>query len=83
MTATTELTLPQRAAVALGAAEHEKQLILLVAESKTITEIKNADGRTQCHAAYMKLKNARVAIAATSKTAAAPRNANGSVASTR
>lgn len=69
MSTTTELTLPQRAAVALGAAEHEKQLILLVEESKTITEIKNADARTQCHAAYMKLKNARVAIAAVSKTA--------------
>lgn len=59
---TTALTLPQRAAVALGTAEHEKKLILLVEESKTIVEIKNTDGRTQCHAAYMRLKNSRVAI---------------------
>lgn len=69
MTTTTALTLPERAAVALGAAEHEKQLILLVAESQTITEIKNPDGRHQCHSAYMKLKNARVAISTSSKTA--------------
>ena len=66
---TNELTLPQRAAVALGAAEHEKQLALLVAEAQTITEIKNADGRTQCHATYMTLKNARVAISKTGKVA--------------
>ena len=68
-TETTALTLPERAAVALGTAKHEKELILLVAESKTITEIKNADARTQCHAAYMKLKNARVAIKATGESA--------------
>jgi hypothetical protein len=64
-----ELTLPQRAAVALGTAEHEKQLILLVEESKTITAIKNVDARTQCHGAYMRLKNARVTIEKIGKTA--------------
>jgi hypothetical protein len=66
---TTELTLPQRAAVALGAAEHEKQLTLLVEEAKTITEIKNLDGRTQCHSTLMTLKNARVAITKIGKNA--------------
>lgn len=64
-----ELTLPERAAVALGAAEHEKKLASLVAESKAITAIKNADARTQCHAAMMTLKNARVAIEKTGKAA--------------
>lgn len=66
---TTALTLPQRAAVALGSAETEKKLTLLVKESKTITEIKNGDGREQCHTAYMKLKNTRVAIEKTGKAA--------------
>lgn len=66
---TTELTLPQRAAVALGTAEHEKHLALLVAESKTITEIKNADARAQCHSALMTLKTARVTIEKTGKAA--------------
>ena len=65
----TELTLPERAAVALGAAEHEKKLVSLVAESKAITAIKNADARTQCHAAMMTLKNARVSIEKTGKAA--------------
>jgi len=64
-----ELTLPERAAVALGAAEHEKKLVSLVAESKAITAIKNADARTQCHAAMMTLKNARVSIEKTGKAA--------------
>ncbi|HJV75394.1 MAG TPA: hypothetical protein VJ654_14300 [Noviherbaspirillum sp.] len=66
---TTELTLPQRAAVALGTGEHEKQLVLMAAEAQTITEIKNKDGRDQCHSMMMTLKNARVAIEKTGKTA--------------
>jgi hypothetical protein len=65
----TALSLPQRAAVALGAAEHEKALQLLVAETSTIVNIKNLDGRTQVHAAFMKLKNARVTITNTGKAA--------------
>jgi hypothetical protein len=69
MTTETALTLPERAAVALGTAEHEKQLVLLAQESKSIVAIKNADGRTQCHATYMRLKNARVAITNTAEAA--------------
>jgi len=42
---TTELTLPERAAVALGTAKHEKELLELVEQSKSITEIKNKDAR--------------------------------------
>lgn len=68
-TTSTALTLPQRAAVALGAVEHEKKLILLVEESKTIKEIKNGDAREQCHTAYMKLKNTRVNIQKVGKDA--------------
>lgn len=69
MTTSTELTLPQRAAVALNAAEHEQNLIALVKNSETIKEIKNLDGRTQCHSALMTLKNARVSIEKTGKAA--------------
>lgn len=69
MTTTTELTLPQRAAVALGAAEHEKKLALMAEEAKTITEIKNKDGREQCHSMMMSLKNARITIEKTGKAA--------------
>jgi len=57
-----ELTLPQRAAVALDTSAHEKALRALVETSASIKEVKNKDGREECHAAYMRLKNARVAI---------------------
>lgn len=57
-----ELTLPERAAVALGTPEHEKNLIALSTKYADLREIKNPAGREQCHAAYMELKNTRVAI---------------------
>lgn len=66
---TTELTLPQRAAVALGTAEHETRLALLAEEAKSIVQIKNKDGREQCHSLMMTLKNARVAIEKAGKAA--------------
>lgn len=59
---TTALTLPQRAAVALGTAEHEQRLIALVKESERITDVKNKAGRDECHTAYMVLKNTRISI---------------------
>lgn len=58
----TVLTLPQRAAAALGAAEHETKLVELAAIARTITVIVNADGAKQCHATRMMLKNTRVGI---------------------
>jgi hypothetical protein len=64
-----ELTLPERAAVALGTAKHEKELLDLVKKSETITVIKNVAGREQCHSALMTLRNARVVIEKTGKTA--------------
>ncbi|WP_250481865.1 hypothetical protein [Caballeronia sp. NCTM5] len=64
-----QLTVLERAAIALGTPEHEKKLRELVSQSASIVEIKNADARTQCHAAYMVLKNARVEIEKAGKTA--------------
>lgn len=63
------LTLPERAAVALGTAEHEKNLIALTTKYADIVELKNGAARDQCHAAYMELKNARTAIINAGKTA--------------
>jgi chromosome segregation ATPase len=64
-----ELTLPERAAVALGTAKHEQELIELVKKSESITVIKNVAGREQCHSALMMLRNARVVIEKIGKTA--------------
>lgn len=64
-----ELTVIERAAVALGTAEHEKALVALVAQSATITIIKNTAGRDQCHGALMTLKNARIGIEKAGKEA--------------
>ncbi|MEX3914828.1 hypothetical protein AB4Y43_01085 [Paraburkholderia sp. BR10872] len=63
------LTLPERASVALGAPKYEQEIRELVAKTVTITEVKNKDGREQCHGAMMTLKNARVAIEKAAKAA--------------
>lgn len=69
MSKSTELTLPQRAAVALGSAEHEAKLKELAAKHADITVIKNPAGREQAHGAMMTLANARVSITKAGKTA--------------
>jgi hypothetical protein len=69
MSESKELTLPERAAVALGAPKYEQEIRELLARSATITEVKNKDGRDQCHGALMTLKGARVAIEKTAKAA--------------
>ncbi|WP_342704233.1 hypothetical protein OHZ10_07990 [Burkholderia arboris] len=69
MTITTELTVVERAAVALGASEREKEMLALVAKSNDIVEIKNAAGRDQCHAAAMLLRTARTSIRKVGKDA--------------
>lgn len=69
MSESKELTVPERAAVALGAAEHEKNLLVLATKYADITEIKNPAARDQVHSAYMELKNARTAIINAGKTA--------------
>lgn len=70
----TELTIVEsspadRAELALKSRETEKDLRELVARSVSITAPTNADGRQECHAAYMALRNARVAIETTGKKA--------------
>lgn len=61
-TTSKELTLPERAAVALKTKAHEIRLHELVTASVNIVAVKNKDGREECHAAYMRLKNARCEI---------------------
>jgi len=63
------LTLPQRAAAALATPEQERKLRELVQSSSTIVEIKNQDGREQCHSALMRLRNLRFAVDHTVKDA--------------
>lgn len=75
MSESTQLSVPERAAIALGAAEHEKALIVLSKKYADITKIVNAAGREQCHSAYMELKNTRVAIEKAGKDAREDANA--------
>lgn len=65
----TELTLPQRAAVALGTAEHEVKLIALAKESTDITAVIDPAGRDQAHRIGMTLRAARTNITKTGKAA--------------
>ncbi|CAJ0737798.1 hypothetical protein R16034_00852 [Ralstonia edaphis] len=66
---TTALTLPERAAIALGTAKHEANLLALAKKHADIVEIKNPAGREQCHGAMMTLANARIAISKAGKEA--------------
>lgn len=66
---TTQLTLVDRAKVALRTTDCEPALAELVRKTADITEIKNADGRTQCHTAYMTLKKRRTDIRSAGKDA--------------
>lgn len=65
----TELTVIERADLALDAGATEKHLRELVAKSASITEIKDKTGREQCHRAAMELADARIAIQKTGKAA--------------
>lgn len=65
----TELTVIERADLALDASQTEKHLRELVAKSVSITEIKDRAGRDQCHRAAMELADARIAIQKTGKAA--------------
>lgn len=66
---TTELTVIERAAIALGTSERETELRALVTKSNDIVEIKNSAGRDQCHAAAMLLRTARTSIRKVGKDA--------------
>lgn len=69
MSESTELTLPQRAAVALKSSQHEAELLVLSKKYADITEIVNGAGRDQAHGAMMELANRRVAITKAGKDA--------------
>lgn len=65
----TALTVVQRAALVLAAAEHEKKLVELAKQSTAIVAITNPAGYQECHSARMALKTARVSIEKTGKSA--------------
>ena len=57
---TTELTIIDRAALALGSSNTEKQIKEFIEQSKSITVITNKDGREECHAAAMKVRSVNI-----------------------
>lgn len=63
------LTLPERAAVALGSSKTETELRDLVKQSADIVAVANMAGRDQAHRIGMNLKTARVVIERTGKAA--------------
>jgi hypothetical protein len=69
MSESTELTIVQRAAVALKSDQHEQELRALATKYADITEIKNPAGREQAHGAMMELVNRRVTITKAGKEA--------------
>lgn len=64
-----QLTIIQRAQVALGSPEYEKKLISLVEGSKIIVEITGSDSYAECHNARIALKRVRVEIEKAGKAA--------------
>jgi hypothetical protein len=68
-TETRELSLPQRAAVALASSETETKLRELVKSSADIVAVVDVAGREQAHRIGMNLKGARVTIEKTGKAA--------------
>jgi hypothetical protein len=66
---TTELTVVERAAIALNAVEARTKLSELVAQSSTIVEIKNNAARDQAHSAAMTIRTRRTDIRKTGKEA--------------
>ena len=65
----TQLTVQERAAVALRSSNAEAELLALVDASKGITAPTNKAGRDECHSAAMTARNARTAITKASKSA--------------
>lgn len=65
----TELTVQDRAAIALASDKTRMELTALATKYATITEIKNKAGRDECHSAAMTLAGARIAISKTGKAA--------------
>lgn len=67
--AITELTIQQRAVIALSSPKAELELRELARKSQAIVTITNADGRTECHTAAMAARNARINIEKAGKSA--------------
>lgn len=65
----TQLTVHERAAVALRSSKAEAELLALVDASKGITAPTNKAARDECHGAAMTARNARTAITKASKSA--------------
>ncbi len=65
----TQLTVQQRAAVALQSDKAQAELTALAASSQSITAPTNSAGRAECHAAAMAAAGARIAISKAGKDA--------------
>ena len=65
----TELTVQDRAAIALASKKTRQDLLAMSTKYLAITEIKNSAGRAECHSAAMTLASARIAISKTGKAA--------------
>lgn len=65
----TQLALPERAALALGSAKTEADLVALVKQSADIVAVIDKDGREQCHRMAMNLRTARTTIEGVAKAA--------------
>ena len=65
----TELTVQQRAAVALESSKAAAELLALAESSKGITAITNRAGREECHSAAMAAQKARTGIVQAGKAA--------------
>ena len=65
----TELTVQDRASIALASSKTRQDLMMLATKYASITEIKNVAGRYECHSAAMTLASARSAISKTGKSA--------------
>ena len=65
----TQLTVQERAAVALRSSKAEAELLALVDSSKGLAAPTNKAGRDECHGAAMTARNARTAITKASKSA--------------
>jgi hypothetical protein len=69
MSETKELTVPERAAVALKSSEHEENLRALVLSTADIKVVNSKAGRDQVHAAGMVLLKSRTGLVAVSESA--------------
>ena len=65
----TELTVQDRAALALASDKTRQELMIMATKTAHLVEIKNKAGRDEIHSAAMVLAGARIAISKTGKAA--------------